>query len=217
MTTRWIRTLLTSALLLFPSVHSTSPLAGQTLVSVGGGASISKASFSEGGLTVTPESRIGITAGASVTMPLAGSVGLQIGGAYVQKGFSIDHEFFGETFTSTSKINYLEITVLAKPSFSLQETMSREASFHLLAGPALGIKAGCSAELNGESVECSEDGVEPSSLDVGFLGGIGVQLGRIRLDVTYTLGLANAADDAETTVKNRSLAIQAGAIIPVGG
>jgi len=202
---------------MFPGVHPTAPLAGQTLVSVAGGASISKVSFSEGGLTVTPDSRIGITAGASVTKPLAGNVGLQIGGAYVQKGFSIDQELFGETFTVTSKIDYLEITVLAKPSFSLQETLGRQASFHLLAGPAMGINAGCSAELNGEPVECSEDGVEPSSMDVGLLGGIGVQLNRIRLDLTYTLGLSNAADDTETTVRNRSLVIQAGAVIPVGG
>lgn len=218
MTTRSIQALLTSALLLCTSIHSTAPLAGQTLVSIGGGASISKMSFSGGGLTLTPDSRIGITLGASVAMPLAGSVGLQIGGAYVQKGYSIDQEFFGETFTATAKIDYFEITVLAKPSFSLQETMGREASFHLLAGPALGIEAGCSFEMGDEAGECSgEGGVEPSSMDFGFLAGLGFQLSRARLDLTYTLGLSNAGDDAETTIKNRSLSIQAGVIVPVGG
>ena len=54
-------------------------------------------------------------------------------------------------------------------------------------------------------------------MDLGFLAGLGFQLSRARLDLTYTLGLSNAADDAETTIKNRSLSIQAGVIIPVGG
>ena len=41
-------------------------------------------------------------------MLLSGSVGLQIGGAYVQKGYTIDLELFGERITSTARLDYLE-------------------------------------------------------------------------------------------------------------
>jgi len=60
-------------------------------------------------------------------------------------------------------------------------------------------------------------------MDLGVLAGAGIQMGRLRLDATYTFGImdVNAADsgddDGPDSMKNRSMALQAGFVIPLGG
>ena len=73
-------------------------------------------------------------------------------------------------------------------------------------------------------MECSAEDVSISSMDVGVMGGIGLEINRVRFDLTYTIGLSDAIeedgddlddDDSVSTAKNR-FSIQAGFIIPVG-
>ena len=56
--------------------------------------------------------------------------------------------------------------------------------------------------------------------DLGILVGAGIQTGRFRVDATYTLGVtdidATGSGDEIDSLKNRSMAIQAGFVIPLG-
>ena len=204
---------------------SQTPLAGQTAISIAGGLTMSKVAISETGFDLVPDGRTGITAGVSVSRQVSGLVALQIGGAYVQKGYKVSLEFLGERVSSTLKLGYVELTALAKPSFSLEEFMGERSSFHLLVGPALGIGMSCSAKFDlagqSETEDCADD---LNTMDLGVLGGVGIQMGRFRVDATYTLGfmsidsgLEEEGGDGPDSVKNRSVAIQAGFVIPLGG
>ncbi|MDE2974613.1 MAG: porin family protein [Gemmatimonadota bacterium] len=187
-------------------------LAAQTSLSVGGGITLAKVQLSADGLDVTPDSRMGLTVGVSMTKPLSETVDLQLGGAYVQKGFKVSLDFFGETVEGDLKLDYLELTALAKPSFP----MDGEMSFHVLGGPALGVSMGCSSTEGEETEDCSDDF---ASLDLGVLVGAGVQMGSFRVDAAYTLGImdVNDADEDPASIKNRSMSIQAAYVIPLGG
>lgn len=211
----FLPSLLTVSTLLVPA-----SLAAQTSLSVGGGLTLSEVQPSTPGFDITPDSRIGFTAGVGYTMPLAGSVALQIGGAYVQKGYKLNLELFGESLSATAKLDYLELTALAKPTFPLGAFMGEgSSSFHLLAGPAVGISVSCSLGEEGDTEDCADD---LAAMDFGLLAGAGIQMGRFRLDATYTLGILNVAadsgdDDDTESLKNRSIALQAGFVIPLGG
>lgn len=192
-------------------------LAAQTSLSIGGGLNLAKVQFSALGLDITPDNRMGFTVGVSMTKPLSEAVDLQIGGAYVQKGYKISQEFLGEKIDFDLKLDYLELTALAKPSFP----MGGDMSFHLLGGPALGVSMGCSESEGGETEDCSEF---LASLDLGVLVGAGIQMGSLRVDSAYTLGVMNVdateeeADvEGPDSVKNRSMSIQVAYVIPMGG
>ncbi len=189
-------------------------LAAQTSLSVGGGLTLAKAQFSADGLDITPDSRMGLTVGVSMTKPLSETVDLQLGGAYVQKGYKVSLDFFGETVEGDLKADYLELTALAKPSFP----MDGEMSFHVLGGPALGVSMGCSSTVGEETEDCSDD---LASLDLGVLVGAGIQMGSFRVDAAYTLGImdvdATEDDEESASIKNRSMSIQAAYVIPLGG
>ena len=200
-----------------------TPLAAQTSLSVGGGLSLAKVAFSTSGLTLTPSNRVGITVGGSMTMPLSGSVALQIGGAYVQKGTKVTASFLGESASSTLKLGYLELTALAKPAFALAASTGEGSSaFHLLVGPALGIRVGCSTSAEEEGVteteDCDSDDV--TAMDLGVLVGGGVRMGSFRVDASYTLGImdidAGEDDEELDSIKNRSISVQVGYVIPMG-
>ena len=191
-------------------------LAAQTSLSIGGGLNLAKVQFSTLGLDITPDNRMGLTVGVSMTTPLSEAVDLQIGGAYVQKGYKIS-QFLGETIDFDLKLDYLELTALAKPSFP----MGGDMSFHLLGGPALGVSLGCSESERGGTEDCSDF---VASLDLGVLVGAGIQMGSLRVDGAYTLGVMNVdateeeADvEGPDSVKNRSMSIQVAYVIPIGG
>ncbi len=158
-----------------------------------------------------------------MTKPLSGSVALQIGGAYVQKGYKLSTSVFGESVSGTLKLDYLELTALAKSAFALgASTGEGSSAFHLLAGPALGIRMRCSASIgvvgDTETEDCDSDDV--TAMDLGVLVGVGVRRGSFRVDASYTLGIMNIAAEDSTedadNIKNRSMSIQVGYVIPMG-
>ena len=216
-----IRSFPSLPLLLVSVLLLPTSLAAQTSLSVGGGFTMSKVQIAGDGFDVTPKNRTGITVGVSMTRPLSGPVALQVGGAYVQKGYKLSLDLFGESFSATAKMDYLELTALAKPTFPLGESEDDQGpSFHLLAGPALGISLSCSLQAEDENEDCAND---VTAMDLSVLGGAGIQMGRFRVDATYTLGIMNIddSDDAEDddgadSVKHRSMALRAGFVIPIG-
>jgi len=130
------------------------------------------------------------------------------------KGAKAEREILGETLKLTTKVNYLEIPVLAKLSIPTKGTVKPS----LFVGPSLAIKLSSKAkwEYAGESEE--EDIEELKSTDFGLVFGGGVDFalgqGKLTIDARYTLGLTKVGEpeegEEEVDMKNGAISIMVG-------
>jgi hypothetical protein len=109
----------------------------------------------------------------------------------------------GDGFDGTGKLNYLSIPVMAKFSFG---------SFHLMAGPQLGmlLSAKYKVEFDGESeTEDIKDGFK--GMDFGLNLGLGADFGKLNAGLRYSAGLSNIIDTEEdVTVTNNVIQLSVG-------
>ncbi len=199
-----------------------APLMGQTMVGVRAGMNRSTVS-TEGASDQDP--RMGMIIGVDATLPLASAVELRVGGAYAQKGSGASEEGFG---SFSLHLDYFQLSALARMGTPREEGLS----VGVLLGPSAAFNLSCSSSANldlGEfgspgSVSAScPDGVVAAT-DFGIAAGASAELAvsegfRLGLDLVYSIGLTNINDDENdpATVKDRSLGIQAGVVIPIGG
>ena len=200
-----------------------APLAAQAMVGFRAGLNRSTVS-GEGDLT--QDARMGMIVGVDAAFPLANSVELRVGGAYAQKGSGVSEAGVGSV---SFKVDYFQVSALARMGTPRD---GDGPSFGVLFGPWVASNLSCNASANldlGEfgSISGSEScGNEFNGMDFGVAAGAGVELAvseglRLGLDVLYAIGLANIIDesfaDESENGKNRSLTIQAGVVIPLGG
>lgn len=152
---------------------------------------------------VEPVWRTGLTAGAFATFAAGGNLELQAEVLLTQKGTKFD--FFG--FEEKIDLTYLDIPVLA------QYRMQRGGTaFHVGAGPSFSFKLAEKQSEDGEELDIPD---EAKRFDFGFAFGGGVTFNRFVVDVRYTLGLLDIADDEVIGVdgvsaKTRAFAITVG-------
>lgn len=170
------------------------------------------------------ESRTGLAAGASATLPLSQSLGLRLEGSYVQRGATWSDGKLGDV---SAMVDYVQLAALGRISLPL---VGSRISLHLLAGPAVAREMSCEVKveyalqpiiLAGKCTD--EETYNPThAIDVGVVGGAGVQVGvagrtALSLDFLYTYGLRSIyAGELERTVHNRAMTIQGGLAFPVG-
>ncbi len=165
------------------------------------------------------DSRTGINVGASATFPLSESVGVRIGGAYVQKG-----AHGGDAdFEVTLSLDYIEFSSLLKANFPFRNT---SASMYVLAGPSVAFEANCESSFSDgvstTTINCTELRFDTNTIDFGATGGAGfefaIPMGMIlSLEVLYTRGFTSAADEwDDDDVKNRAFTVWGGFAFPVG-
>ncbi|WP_419165638.1 outer membrane beta-barrel protein [Candidatus Palauibacter sp.] len=217
-----MRRILTSLLPLLVA----APLMGQTMVGVRAGLNRSTISVED---SSDQDARMGMIAGIDVALPLASAVELRVGGAYAQKGSGASEEGFG-SFSLQSfslQMDYFQLSALAR----MGSPRDGGLSAGVLLGPWAAFNLSCdvSASLDlGEfgstnvSESCRDDTIagEVQGTDFGIAAGAGVELAvseglRVGLDLVYSIGLAELGGDGG--IKNRSLAVQAGVVIPFGG
>ena len=215
------------------SAGAAVPVAGQTAAVVHAG--VTSASVGEAGVDDSSDgSRIGVSLGGAVTVGILPSLGIQLGGTYLQKGASIGvlADDIVNAFYADLKLDYIELSALAKARLPVGA-----ASLHLLAGPTLSVEVRCATDLTyslgGDTVEsdsgrdysdvaCAERdygiGVaDTEAIEFGVAGGIGTEFPvgvstRVSLDLLYRLGLSKAFANA----KNRAITLRAGISIPIG-
>jgi hypothetical protein len=165
------------------------------------------------------DSRLGIRAGAHLSVDLSPQFGFILEAVYSQKGAKTTEEGVDVGFN----ITYVEFPLLAK--FMIPTSQTGKVGVHLAAGPTVGIEVSCKlkGEQGGTSVtfDCSELGANTKSVDFGVaaLGGIDVQAGpgAVMFDVAYNLGLVDINDTADGgSIKNRNLYFQVGYMFPLG-
>ena len=194
-----------------------APLMGQTMVGVRAG--LNRSTISAEGAS-NQDARMGMVVGVDAALPLAGAIELRVGGAYAQKGSGASEEGFG---AFSLEMDYFQLSTLAR----IGTPRAGGLSVGVLLGPWAAFNLSCNASANldfgelgsvSDSVSCGDD---VKGMDFGIAAGAGAEVAvseglRLGLDVVYSMGLANL-DDAPGSGKNRSLAIQAGVMIPFGG
>lgn len=210
-----------------------APLMAQTMVGVRAG--LNRATWSEvfdeetlsaieahGGATIE-DPRMGAVAGIDVAFPVAAAIELRVGGAYAQKGHSLSFSGPGVGGSSVAEIDYLQVSALGRVGSSRDGPLS----VGVLLGPWMAFRLSCELSASAyfaefgsmdESASCGDEG---RKRDFGVAVGGGVELAvsdglSLGLDLVYSIGLSRIDDDPNAP-KNRSLAVQAGVVIPVGG
>lgn len=164
-----------------------------------------------GDFEIPIEARTGIVAGGFALIDFDGPFALQPEVLYVQKGAKVEIEFLEETASSTLKLDYIEVPVLAKFQIPLEGSIAP----NIFAGPAVAFNI--TAEQEGEGPDGSEttDLSEViSTTDFGLQVGAGVDFdagpGTIMLDAWYELGLSSIPSEGDADIKNQGIRITAG-------
>ncbi|WP_420635651.1 porin family protein [Candidatus Palauibacter sp.] len=196
-----------------------APLMGQTMVGIRAGLSrstVSHEAFPDLGLDTH---RTGFTAGVDVGLPVSNALEVRVGGAYVQKGLSVE-ESIGRVGL---EMDYLQLSALARVGTSREGPLS----LGVLLGPWTAFHLSCDASVSldipefGSINESGSCGDGAKSMDFGIAAGGGAELAvseslRLALDVVYSIALSDFAEGGGAG-KHRNLAVQAGVVIPFGG
>ena len=190
--------------------------AGQSTFGIRGGLSIASFGGDDAG---DPASRKGFSIGGFFNVPLSGTIGVEVGAGFVQKG-ATETELGVETELA---INYIEIPLL----LTLSPPTTGNVGFNFFVGPALSFKTSCDASVSEDGVTvnfaCAVADLPLKSFDLGAMVGAGLEFGltesaSLVFDLFYNLGLTkidNSGVDDDT--KNRAFSILAGVSFPVGG
>lgn len=177
-----------------------TPVRAQTMLSLTGGVNRTSLNVdTDGAFSPDFESLTRMSVGLAATIPVSDRFGLQLGGRYAQKGGRLDvlglmgmmGDMMGElddmpsgtSLNADIKMDYVELTVLARVGFPLS---GDRVSGHLLAGPALGLRSSCELgfSVSGPDVpgvdvdsDCEEVESDFRALDFGLAGGAGIDIG----------------------------------------
>jgi hypothetical protein len=156
----------------------------------------------------TPGSRTELTVAGAFTFELGEHVGVQVAPGYAHKGAKTNLDF---------KLSYIEVPLLLKLTLPVEGA----AAPHLYLGAAPAYLLACTvADGQGHSSDCGDPFFK--SFDLGGVLGVGFDFRRserltFNLDAFFTHGLTSIDDrPPENNLKNRVLAVVAGATIPIG-
>lgn len=145
------------------------------------------------------DTRTGLALGGYVGFPVLPNLQIQPEALFMMKGA----EQSDDTGTSSYKLNYIEVPVLAKLGFMNQSP----AHPSIFVGPSLAFNASSKADVAGAGEIDTKDYTKP--VDVGVVVGAGVDFQNLGIDVRYTRGLTNTADveGSDTEVTNSVISI----------
>jgi hypothetical protein len=155
----------------------------------------------------------GLVAGVWFRKASTGGVSFQVEGLFSEKGVTFDRVVIDDdTIGSLDvRVRYIEIPLLARADFGAPSSTTR---VFIVGGaaPAFRLSARTKAEFEGqEESRDIDDDTEP--LDLGLVGGLGMELGRALIEARYTHGLLwiNKDDnDPNDRIKNRVFGVTVG-------
>jgi hypothetical protein len=190
------KTIMIVALMLF-TLSATS--FSQVKFGLKAGVNVANLTMDMGGVSLSPDSKVGAVAGAFVNVRLTDKFGIQPELLYSMKGSKFSDSDFGEAIT---KLNYLSVPVMAKYYFG---------GFNLQAGPMFDFLLSAKDEYDGEE-EDTKDEVKGMDLGLGLGLGYELPLG-ISFDARYMMGLTDINDVSEmesVEIKNKGFQITVG-------
>jgi len=171
---------------------------------------------------LNPWDRAGVTAGGLVNVELSPVWSLQGEIQYTTKGGreNTDKQPEGD-ISNELYLSYLEAPILVRAAL-LPSASVRPVVF---GGIAWAFRLSCTFDdfPDGESDQrsCSEAGFDPESSDFGVVFGGGVDIdagpGAILVEARGTVGLKTIEQSGQADVKNRSIALLVGYMLPLNG
>lgn len=196
-----------------------SPASAQVSLSMAGGANLASTVLAaDESTSPVPETVTRLSLGVGATFPLARHFGIQVGGAYSQKGFNTSFTDGDLTGESLIEVDYAELTALGELHIPLY---GDRFAVNLLAGPAVAYETSCDATLSVDAEDvlattqqCGDD-IERTGYDFGVVGGAGLEIGlaralRLNFGALYNYGLLDVDAGENTSVKNRVLTLRTG-------
>jgi hypothetical protein len=162
------------------------------------GANIANQKFDAEGISVSPDSKLGILGGLYLTANLSDKIAIQPELYFSSMGSKFDIS----GFESTTKLGYLSVPVL------LRYNITENINFHV--GPQLGFLLSAKEEVDGDSEDVKDS---YKGIDFGAALGLGVDFGKFNGGLRYVAGLSNVGDfdDSDNaTLKNSSFQIFVG-------
>jgi outer membrane protein with beta-barrel domain len=177
-------------------------------VGVKGGVNFASLTPEEGG-DVDTSQRLGPVGGVWVRLPFT-HVAFQAEGLFSEKGVKFKAPGSGLDELDL-RVRYIEIPLLARVDFGASGSAARP---FVLGGAAPAFKLSTRAKAVADGQEQSREiDDQIHSVDVGLVGGAGLQFGRALIEVRYTYGLRhiNTDDNGEgDRIKNRVVSVMLG-------
>jgi hypothetical protein len=154
--------------------------------------------------------RVGPVAGVWVRAVRSARFSLQAEGLFSEKGVRFDARALGYDGDADVRIRYIEVPLLARADFGVPDAMMR-AFVVGGAAPAFRLSARDKGSFQGEEQSHdSTDQIKP--LDLGLVGGLGVEFGPALIEARYTHGITHINEDAngEDRIKNRVFSVTVG-------
>jgi hypothetical protein len=162
--------------------------------------------------------RVGLVAGGWFRPSAAARVSFQAEALFTEKGvkfdsvpFEVDSSgsvIFGSV---TIRVRYIEVPLLARVDFSAPGSSARVFAVGG-AAPAFKLSARARTELGAEQ-DTRDIGDDVESVDVGLVGGLGVEFGRAVIEARYTHGVLNINvddNDPNDRIQNRVFSVTVG-------
>ncbi|PKV51224.1 outer membrane protein with beta-barrel domain [Aquimarina sp. MAR_2010_214] len=147
-------------------------------------------------------SRTGFHLGAVVEIPISEKFAFQPEVLYSAQGYTMDETVFGIRIEGTTKLDYINIPLIAK--YYVVKGLSIQA------GPQVGFLVSAKGEVKTAGIEREED-IDDfyKSVDLGLGFGAGYQLDMgLFFDARYNLGLSDINDVDGDDDKNQNAVIQ---------
>lgn len=179
------------------------------------GASLANTQLKAEGITISAESKIGLTAGIIADIPIADNFSLQPALNFLQKGYKVSEDNYTDKLT----LNYIELplNVLFKPEM-------QKVQLFVGAGPSVAYAlSGKEKEEDNGSTETykykfgnNPDEHDMKRLEIGanFIAGVETKTGFL-VALNYNLGLSNVGpgDSDDGTIKNRYFGFKVGYLL----
>lgn len=167
--------------------------------------------------------KTGLIAGGFVTYSIRDMYGFTVKVLYSQRGAAYSDEFLGEDVDIKTRLNYIEIPVLARVFFNREGTVRP----NVFLGPTFGFLTGAQIKANDGDYENYEDVFEVddykdvyNTFDFGVAAGLGlnIKVGEemyFVIDARYTYGLSDIAKGG-SEANNQAVAVSAGLSFGIG-
>jgi len=154
------------------------------------------------------KSKWGLCAGGFIQFNISKVFAVQPEFLYTMKGARMEDEIVGETLKVAYNLSYLEVPVLVK--FMIPTPGGVKPS--LFVGPAIAFKLSAKMKIELARAEDLREDVSEDMEDTGFgliIGG-GLDFGKLRFDVRYSLGLTSISIDESEEIKNGVISLKVG-------
>lgn len=194
---------------------TSASVCGQTNIGANVGASFANVSIKAGGFSVSPQLKLGFTAGLFMNVPMSTTFSFQPAINFVQKGYMVTDD----SYKGTINLNYIEMP------FNFIYSREKNKGFFIGAGPSIAIGiSGRQKETDTDFPEyntnekvsfgSNDDEVKRTDFGANVITGYKFSNGVI-LSGNYNLGLSNIANSGgdpgeEGKIKNRYFSVKIG-------